>query len=115
MGLSIDAYWSLSGNIEHVDYGIPLQVDEYGRVAPIFLEWNRTLTFTSDDTIQATRALLRDGPRNFKPWSDDAYDTWARIFSLNFPAHERKVVTPSMDYTHTSPLYMANHPPRVES
>ncbi|XP_055951462.1 uncharacterized protein LOC129987514 [Argiope bruennichi] len=56
--LSIDAYWSISGNIEHVDYGIPLQVDEYGRVNPIILKWNRTLAFTSDDSI---RIILSTG------------------------------------------------------
>ncbi|GIY09163.1 hypothetical protein CEXT_332151 [Caerostris extrusa] len=51
MNLSVDAYWSLSGNIVHVEYGIPIEVDENKKISPIVSEWNHTLEFSPEDTI----------------------------------------------------------------
>ncbi|GIX77786.1 hypothetical protein CDAR_84961 [Caerostris darwini] len=52
MNLSVDAYWSLSGNIVHVEYGIPIEVDENKEIIPIVSEWNHTLEFSPEDTIR---------------------------------------------------------------
>ncbi|GFQ89497.1 hypothetical protein TNCT_142421 [Trichonephila clavata] len=51
MNLSIDAYWSLSGDIVHVDYGIPLRLNNNGEVNPIVSEFNKTFKLITSDVI----------------------------------------------------------------